>query len=354
MFGLSKEGFKRKKYADIVDSMEARAVNIFGEGINLNNNSFLGMLINVTAWAISLLWELAEKVYFSRFVDYADGNNLDLAVRNIGLSRRAAEKAKGVATFDGTAPKGLLVKINGILFKTLEEGIEVGIEAVEGGISGNISTGAEYEIVAPMPGINEFTATETKGGRNIETDAELRTRFFQSLAVAGAGTKNSIIAALLDTEGVIAANVVEVEEGDYYKGIRPILLGGDNDLVAQSIFNYKAFGIKTIGSQNGIAVADNGDEFIINFDYATEKQIDIDVNVTTDDNFASDGLDIVKQDIETYINSLSMNEDVIYSQVIINASKQPGVIDVDVTLNEEKGNINIGFDEVAVANVVVS
>lgn len=353
MFGLNRDGFKRKKYSDVVESLRARSVDIFGESINLNDNSFLGMLINVVAWAISLIWELAEKVYFNKFVDYADGNNLDLATRNNGITRRAAEKAKGVATFDGVVPVGFLVKINGTLFETIESGTVVKIRALEGGIDGNIPTGATYEIVTPISNVNSFTSTETTAGRNVEADAELRTRFFASLASAGASTLDSIISALLRTEGVKAATVEEIEEGGYYKGIRPIVLGGSVDNIAQTIFNYKAFGIKTIGVSNGTALADNGDSFTINFDYATSKNIAISITVTTDNSYDLNGDQLVKDEINNYINSLSMGDDVIYSKVIISAFKVVGVIDVDVTLDGGKSNVVVAFDEVATADVVI-
>lgn len=352
MFGLDRYGFKRKKYTDIIESLQSRAVDTFGEGINLNDNSFLGMLIKVVAWAISLLWELAEKVYFNKYVDYAEGNNLDLATRNNGTTRRLSEKAKGIATFDGEVPKGILVTINGVLFETIEEGTEVWIQALEGGIEGNISSGI-CEIVTPIPSVEGFTATTTEGGRNIETDAELRTRFFSSLASGGASTLDSIVAALLKTEGVMAANVEEIEEDGYYKGIRSVVLGGSNNNIAQTLLDYKAFGIKTIGSKSGTAAADNGDTFTLNFDYATEVTIDINITVTKDDSYPSNGDQLVKEKVEEYINSLSMGEDVIYSKVIINAFGGIGVIDVDVTLNSTKNNIAIGFDEVAIPNVVI-
>lgn len=352
MFGLDENGFRRKKYVDVVESLRSRAVDTFGENINLKDNSFLGMFINVIAWSISLVWELAEKVYFSKYVDYAEGNNLDLATRNIGITRRGSEKSRGVATFNGTVPVGFLIKINGILFETLEQGLMVEIQALEGGTSGNI-VGGECEIVTPIPDVTTFTIVETVGGRDIETDPELRARFFSSLASAGASTLDSIISALLRTEGVRSANGQEVEEGGYYKGIRTVVLGGTNGAIAQTIFDYKAFGIKTIGSQTGTAIAGNGDTFTINFDYATEKTININATLVKDLSFPIDGNDLVKLEIEKYINSLSMGDDVIYSKVIISAFNVTGVIDVDVTLNSAKNNVTILFDEVAIPNVVI-
>lgn len=354
MFGLNENGFRRKEYADILESLQTRATDTFGEDINLSNSSFLGILISILAWTLSGMWQLAEKVYFSRYVDYSEGNNLDLAARNVGVPRLGAEKSRGLAIFDGEVPKGLKLKCNDIIFQTLESGLEVRIEAIEAGEKGNVASGCNWEIVTPIPNITEVKVAETTGGRDIETDAEFRARFNASLASAGAGTSNSIISALLRTEGVRNANIEELEENGYYKGIRVVALGGENDKIAQSVFEYKAFGIKTIGSNTGTAIANNGNSYTINFDYATEVPVEIKVTVISGEAYPTNGDELVKANIEEYINSLSMGDDVIYTRVIRSALDLVGIRDVDITINGSTENITIALDEVADANVVVS
>lgn len=353
MFGLGKDGFKRKKYSDIVDSLQARALDTFGEDINLSNSSFLGMFINVIAWALSKIWELAEHVYFSRYVDYAEGNNLDLATRNVGITRLPAERARGVATFTEEAPKGLKLKCNDIIFETIESGSEARIVALEGGVDGNLTSNCGWEIVTPTPDAELVSVSDTTGGKDIETDAELRARFYDSLASAGAGTSNSIVSALLRTEGIRAANIEEVPENDYYKGIRVVVLGGEAEDIGQTISEYKAFGIKTLGEEETIAIANNGDEYPIHFDYANEVEVTIEVEVFSGDAYPTNGDELVATKVEEYIDSLSMGEDVLYSKIIVSALDVAGVRDVGVRLNDTDNNITIGFDEVATANVVI-
>ena len=110
---LDSNGFKRKQYFEIVADMQTRARNLFGENINLTDRSPLGIFIQVLAWSIALLWQLAEKVYYSAFVDTSEGNSLDYAVRKGGVTRRGAEKATATQRFAGdngtVIPLGFLV-----------------------------------------------------------------------------------------------------------------------------------------------------------------------------------------------------------------------------------------------------
>lgn len=358
MFGLNEKGFNRKRYPDVVDSLRDRATDTFGENINLNNNSFLGMLINVTAWAISLIWELAENIYHSKFVDYAEGSSLDLATRNSGISRRGVEKATGKAAFTGDVPIGLLLSSDDVIFRTTERGKEVSIEAIDGGVSSNLPANAIDEIVTPIPDVKLESTTETTGGRDIETDPELRVRFFSSLGSSGASTVNSIIAELLKTEGVVSARVEEVVKDDYFIGIRPILLGGTEEDIAAAILNKKALGIKTFGESSGVATASNGQTFTINFDYATKVIVNVNISLTTGEGFPPNGKELVAEEVTRYINNLNTDEDVIYPKLTSVAFNVSGILDVDVDIarGEEpmgKESIPIGSDEVARADEVV-
>jgi uncharacterized phage protein gp47/JayE len=367
VFGLNSTGFKRKEYNDIVESMRTRARDTFGDEVKLTNDSFLGMLITVLAWTASILWQLAEKVYYSRFVKYAEGENLSIAAENGGTKRRPAEKAKGTATFTGTGivPQGFLLSAGDILFQTTEEGLtgeEIPIEALEGGKDGNLPLGLIDNIVNPLPNIDGFTATETTGGRDLETDPELRTRYFASLGGSGASTVNSIVAELLRTESVRAASVFEEIDSGFVVGIRTVVLDGLPEDIAQSILNKKAHGIKTFGAESALATAINGQTVNINFDYASEIPIYINVELVKGNAYPVDGDSQVKKVLAQYIGGsdaegnlyagLSMNQDVVYSKIISEIFKINGVESVDVEVSTDnttfvKENIPIGLVEVA-------
>lgn len=368
---LDSKGFKRKEYSEILEGLQTKAKNTFGDDIKVSNDSFLGMLINVIAWSISLLWQLAEKVYYSRFVSYAEGEPLTVASKNGGTERRPAEKATGTANFTGTGivPQGFLISADDIIFETTEEGLvgeDIPIQALEGGIQGNLPIGTIDNIVNPLANIESFTASETTGGRNQETDAELRTRYFASLGGGGASTLDAIASELLQTESVRGARVVEVTEtetgNNYVVGINCVVLDGEPADIAQSILAKKAHGVKTYGVESAVATADNGQEVTINFDYAEQVDIYINATITKGLAYPTDGDEQVKKVLTQYIGGtdsegevyagLTLNQSVVYSKVIAEIFKINGVEAVDVELSTDnvtfvKTDIVIGEIQVA-------
>lgn len=372
---LDSNGFKRKQYSEIVADMQTRARNLFGENINLTDRSPLGIFIQVLAWSIALLWQLAEKVYYSAFVDTSEGNSLDYAVRKGGVTRRGAEKATATQRFTGdngtVIPLGFLVGTETeILFETIETGtittgtLDLTVRALTGGTQSNIPTGNINQIINPLAGLSStVNLTDAEGGRNIETDAELRTRYFLSFASAGASTIDALIAALLRTVGVRGANIEEVKNvDDDVIGFRAIVLGGLANDVAQTILNYKAWGVKTFGTQAGTAVASNGQSYTINFDYATEVDLYANITITKSGAFPVNGANLIKDKIAEYIggtdtqgniySGLAMGQDIVYARLIDVIFNVSGVADVVLDISKDnitfnKSNIVVDFDEVA-------
>lgn len=372
---LDSNGFKRKQYSEIVADMQTRARNLFGENINLTDRSPLGIFIQVLAWSIASLWQLAEKVYYSAFVDTSEGNSLDYAVRKGGVTRRGAEKATATQRFTGdngtVIPSGFLVGTETeILFETIESGtittgtLDLTVRALVGGTQSNIPSGNINQIINPLAGISStVNTTDAEGGRNVETDAELRTRYFLSFAAAGASTIDALIAALLRTVGVRGANIEEVKNlDDDVIGFRAIVLGGLANDVAQTILNYKAWGVKTFGTQTGTAVASNGQSYTMNFDYATEVDLYANITITKSGAFPVNGSDLIKDRIAEYIGGtdtqgnvytgLAMGQDIVYAKLIDIIFNVAGVADVDLEISKDnitfaKTNIVVDFDEVA-------
>lgn len=390
-FGLTPQGFKRKKYDDIIADMEASARNLFGENVNLSERGPLGLLIRLVAWFLGILWQLAENVYNSGFIDTAEGAQLDNVIKYGGISRRKAEKAKGTITITGDEgaiiPRGFKVATSGgIVFETMKEAsipaageVDISIEAVEAGTNGNVPAGTITEIVNPIPGVESVTnELATKGGRNTETDSELQNRYFLSLSAAGASTIDSIRAALLRTEGVRAANVVENNsmqtdpDGRPPKSIECYVLGGKPKDIAQTILDYKAAGIETYGKETEIVKDISGTDREIKFSYADVVPIYVKITLATDAKFPTDGEKQIIKKLTEYIGGedadgniyagLNMGQKVVYTKLIDIIYNVPGVIDLDLEISKDdqvyvKQNIDTAINEVAEtdsAKVVIS
>lgn len=357
-YGVTPQGFKRKRYETIIESMNTRARNTFGENINLSERSPLGLFFRVIAWSLSILWQLAENVYFSGYKDTAEGISLDYVAKYIGIERRQAQRAIGEITITGTngtiIPIGFITETEGgIQFQTTEEttiasGVaQVLIISVVPGISGNVPAETITVITNPIAGVESVINLEpTTNGRNVEADSEFRDRYDRSVAKGGASTLDSIRSSLLELDGVRASLVVEnntmVEdsEGRPPKSIECYVLGGNSTDIGRSILDTKAAGIEPHGTES-VVVADNaGTDHIIKFTYATEVPIYANVSITKNSKYPIDGDNQVKTALIKYIGGtdedsnvytgLGMGDDVIYTKLISIIYSIPGIDDVEL------------------------
>jgi len=230
MSGLTEEGFNRKTRLEIEQSMKNRAKSLFGNNINLSDDSPLGKIIKNTAYELAQNWQAGESVYNASFVDFASGASLDYLCKLIGISRRSATNSVGEQTFygdDGTIiPTGFLVETEDeVQFYTTESGeisdgdVTLNIESVETGAENNIDAGFITEIVNPISGLDSTeNLVAITGARDRENDFELRQRFEESVARGGASTIDAIRASLLQLENVTDAivnenNTMETSQG---------------------------------------------------------------------------------------------------------------------------------------------
>lgn len=372
MAGLNSTGFSKKQYSQVVDDMSTRARDLFGDEINLSVRSPLGIFIRVVSWAVAGLWQLAERVYFSGYVATAEGVSLDREARDGGVQRRPAETATVELVFTGSAGASVPIGTettteDEVIFETTEAGVVgdfITAQCTEAGAVGNAGAGTINALVSPVSGITGVSnPAEATGGRNIETDAELRARYFLSFAAGGASTEDAIIAELLRTEGVRAATLEDVTNVDEeVVGFNAIVLGGTAADVAQAIYDYKAAGVKTYGAESAVATGINGDTLEIFFDYATVIDVYANITITTGDAYPLDGDEQVRTAIAQYIGGtdddlnlyagLTMGRDVIYTKLIDVIYNIPGVEDLTLEIGTDgvsygTSNLTINTTEVA-------
>lgn len=136
--------------------------------------------------------------------------------------------------------------------------------------------------VAGLATVNNFI--DGTKGRDIETDAELRIRYFQSLAIIGGCTLEAIVAQFKQDTAIAATAVLGFEnredvadgEGRPPHSFEIVILSPDtteNDqLIADKLwFDSKPAGIETFGVNEAVDVTDsNGDLQTMNFTRPTE------------------------------------------------------------------------------------
>ena len=136
-FGLTTEGFKIKRLADIKLEIEEKFKDTFGQDINLTSNSLFGQLIGIFSERESEVWEVLEASYNSAYPSTAEGLSLDFLGSLTGVIRREATQSQAVLRLFGApgtvVPIGSQVSLAGnsaIQFQTTQTGeIVAGINA---------------------------------------------------------------------------------------------------------------------------------------------------------------------------------------------------------------------------------
>lgn len=105
-YGLTREGFKRKRLPEIQASINRRVADKLGVDIQTGSNSVFGQLHGVYAYELADLWELAQNVYNAMYPTTATGVSLSNAAALAGITLIEAEKSSLIATCygdDGTS-----------------------------------------------------------------------------------------------------------------------------------------------------------------------------------------------------------------------------------------------------------
>lgn len=338
-WGLTEWGFYRPTSVQILNALEYKGRELFGAKVNLTIRSPLGIILRILAWIIDTLFAMLENVYNSRYVDTAVGTSLYNLGRNIGLTLLPAGKAKGYITIIGkpgiVVKEGYLVGTPGGLHYTVmqECSIDVDgkalalIQAVEAGKEYNTEAGTVINIVNPesIPGIESiYNEVAIENGRERETDAEYRERYYASVDYAGGVNSDSIRAALMqEVDGLHTAFVYEndkdVRDEEYDlppHSIEAVVYGGLDEDIARIIYKEKAAGIQTVGSSM-VPVLSKSDQNI-NIYFSRAELIGIFIKIVglkTNDKFG--GNDEIIYALMEYIGSdalggLSIGKDVVY------------------------------------------
>ncbi|MGG1569102.1 baseplate J/gp47 family protein, partial [Peribacillus frigoritolerans] len=317
---LNKDGFKRKTYADLIEDMNEKAQELFGENINLSPRSPFGLILRLFAWFLSLTWEMVEKVYYSVSVTKSEGIQLDHLGSNKGLLREGETESTVMLTFQGTPgftiPELKQYSTPNEVYFYLTEDVILDSEGKGSGQAVSVEKGLQTIVGAntitiqsePLEGITSVTNLEASaGGRDREEDIEYRARIINSPSAGGKATTPAIISALSQTSGVRSYNVIinNKSESDIYgnpgKSIHAYVLGGERQAVAETLFDSVAGGIETVGQESVMVEDISGILHEVRFDYAALVNIQVSLSIKTNSSFTTDGQNQLKNSLIEFI-----------------------------------------------------
>lgn len=272
---------------------------------------------------------------------------------------------------DGGQPQPLLVVTDNTLEENSNSITTTVIEVTQGQSNASAIVFAETvgEISAPSRSLtvieNPITGLDSVSnvedailGRDIESDEDLKLRRAQSLQRAGAGTLGAIVSIIADLEGVTAVvgfeNITFIELlGRPPKSFEIVVDGSDLQTLANAIWENKPAGIETFGSITEGIIDSQGFPQNVKFSRPTDVDIYVEVDLTVNSDFPSNGLDTAQAQIIAFGNALGIGADIIvFPQLICALNDIPGITDVAFRIAKSPGptlddNIIIEANEIS-------
>lgn len=293
--------FINMRYPEVLEDLQDKARELWGEDINLSSASTLGKYVEMIAYERSLMIEHMQNLYNSKSIANSSGQALIDNLSDWAIKPRKATYATG--QLELTVEKGATINsgtlfrggnVNGLYEATQslaarEDGkLYIDAVALELGDKGNAKENTIKTIVNDVRGLISVTNPEPfVNGQDAETDEELKERHEKSRSIRGSRRLAAIEANLLQrVDGIKSATVLENDtmverDGIPPKAIHTIYAGGDGEEVAKIVLELKAGGIQAYGHKiYELPNEGEGDDFEIGVTEATDKDIWLRVTVT--------------------------------------------------------------------------
>ena len=365
---LNEKGYHRPSFEEILETKIQKARELFGEDINVSEQTPLGKFIRIGAYDLAQAYEDAEAIYYARFPNTASGASLDRLCVFAGISRKPATRAlHTIKVYSSTELASettigigelivcgddsiMFYNVNNFVLPPFGACADVEVECLTAGTIGNVV--AISNIVNPLADVSHVESGGMRvTGEETESDFDLRKRFSAVIEGIGSGNINAIKANLLKVNGVHDANITV----DYDNHTFTCYIYGDfdNQEVAKAIFNTAPIGIKSNGNITEIVNDSGGYPHEVSFSKMHDVAIDVTVNFRTNSKFPINGNELIKKNISDYINGLDAGGTVVYTALFGKVYSVEGVEEVtDILLHNSAENVELNMSQVAVLGMI--
>lgn len=192
----------------------------------------------------------------------------------------------------------------------------------DGAITILANTLTEFET-KPIGTVSVNNPLDFNLGRLDETDEEYRIRLGERKANTGTGTRDALISSVSNLNGVTSVSIIENDTvayfstGQYPKSFQLFVLGGDEDEIAQTIWDTKSSTIRTFGTVTRLVEDVQGNTQTVYFSRPDQSYAYVNVvyTVYSEETFPSDGEQLIAQAVVAYGSALEVGEDIIPKRI---------------------------------------
>lgn len=373
---VTASGISAPDYQTILSTITEYFQQIYGTDAYLEPDSKDGQMVALVALAVHDANNTAIQVYNSFSPSSGMTDALTRNVKINGIARKAATNSTVDVTLTGTAgttiTNGSVKDANGIIWN-LPASVTIDVTGSVTVTATCANAGAVAAIAGSITKINTPTrgwtavsnASAATVGTAAETDAELRIRQAQSVAIPALTPFEAVDGAIANLTGVTRHKLYENDTGSVDSNgipahsIAAIVDGGDVTAIAQTIRGKKGQGVGTYGSTTETVPDKYDNPHAISFSRSTDLPIHVAISLKVFTGYTTQVGEQIKQAIADYINSLTIGDDVLLSRLYSPANL--GVVsggnskyyDINsLTIGKSAGslaasNINIAFNESA-------
>ena len=221
-------------------------------------------------------------------------------------------------------------------------------------------------ISNPLPGWKAVANFEQSiAGQARETDPVYRARMSRELQAQGTATVGGFREQIASITNVSSVNIVE----NNTVGNRPphsfecYVDGGSDDEVAQAIYDYKPLGIRNVSTlpteagsskRSGTYTDVNGKVQQLVFSSTVESMIRIQVVITTDQTYSSEGDNQIKSAILAYLDNQGVGQTVFLYKLYSPVTLVQGVVTANITIAYGEENLGTNNIEALPYEILVS
>lgn len=212
-----------------ISSQIRSALAVSEPDLDTSTGTVIAKIVDAVANSIANVYLDQHLLTYSYDIDSKIDADLDNFVQLFGMSRMAAIRSTGIATFsrsggdltsiaflsvgtqisDGASPPNVFQCITGGVIPANVTSINVPVQAVNPGAQGNVDAQRLVQILTPVTAISAVTnVSATSGGQAQESDTALRARWKSTVFRNLAGTEQMYLGTALADPDCFAANVV--------------------------------------------------------------------------------------------------------------------------------------------------
>ena len=338
---VTSAGITAPPYSDILTSLQTSFAAIYGQDVYLGSDTQDGQLLAIFAKAISDGNDSAIAAYNQFSPSTAQGAGLSSIVKINGIARLVASNSSADLLIGGSVGtvilNGIAGDANGNSW-ALPASVTIpsagSIIATSTCVTpGSISAVANSINVINTPQLGWATVTNQSDasiGAPVESDAQLRLRQSQSVALPALSPLEATLAAVKSITGVSEAVIYENDTNTTdANGLPPhsialVVAGGDATAIATAISNKKTPGCYTYGTTSIFVTDSAGVTHQIRFFVPTNVPIQASVTIKALTGYTAATGVLIQQAIAAYVNALPIGQAVYIARLYIPAQLSGG------------------------------